>query len=325
VKEEVNNQIFCLDPSYSTTRRLNKIAPVVENLPGSKFQSLLFLPFHSDRKGVGGLRLQGHFKARSCQGFEVEEKTHTEARPLITVITAVFNGGKALEQSILSVINQSYDNIEYIIIDGDSTDETLDIIRRYEHAIDYWVSEPDGGIYDAWNKGIRLATGDWIAFMGADDIYLAGAINSYVELLTDCRDRRLEYISSRVNLTTGTKVIRTVGEQWRWKYFQKYMNTAHVGSLHSRKLFQKYGLYDISYKICGDYEFLLRPGSGLRTAFLDSITVNMGIGGKSDNSLMAFREVERAKVTTGGKIALISHLERFLAVGKWKLRKRLWY
>ena len=322
---EVDNKLFCLNSSYSTTRRLTRIIPVVENPPEAKFQRRLFLPPNAWRLGEGGLRPQGLFKASGSPGLDAKESNPADARPLITVITVVFNGANTLEQSILSVIDQSYDNIEYIIIDGGSEDGTLDIIRKYEKVIDYWVSEPDKGIYDAWNKGVCLARGDWVAFLGADDTYLAGAIHSYVESLADQRDRRWEYISSRVNLTTGTKMMRTVGQRWRWKTFRRYMSVAHVGSLHSRSLFERYGLFDTSYKISGDYEFLLRAGSGLSATYLNSITVNMGIGGASDNNLLGFREKERAQVTTGGRNALLSRIEGILSVLKWKLRKRLWY
>ena len=107
----------------------------------------------------GGLRTQGRCRQDLPEG------------PLITVITVVFNGADHLEETLLSVIGQTWGNVEYIVVDGGSTDGTLDIIRRHEHAIDYWVSEPDAGIYDAMNKGIGLATGRWINFMNAGDSF----------------------------------------------------------------------------------------------------------------------------------------------------------
>ncbi|GAA0670530.1 glycosyltransferase family 2 protein [Rheinheimera tangshanensis] len=116
------------------------------------------LPISVSRKGEGGLRTKGITKFGSG------------VKPLISIITVVYNGEKYLEESILSVTNQVYDNIEYIIVDGGSKDGTLDIIHRYEHVIDYWVSEGDRGIYDAMNKAISLASpGAWVLIIGADD------------------------------------------------------------------------------------------------------------------------------------------------------------
>jgi len=301
-----------LSKCYSTTCLVTNELPVIKKNPKNKLETAFFLPEDEGRQGLGGLRTQGNFKA-----------SHPN-KPLITVVTAVFNCDAMLEKSILSVINQTYDNVEYIIIDGCSTDGTVDLIRQYEHAIDYWVSEPDNGIYDAWNKGLRLASGEWIAFLGGDDSYFECALEEYVYSIVDCRDRQLHYISSRINLRAGDKVVRTIGQQWSWKTFQRYMNVAHVGSLHSRVLFEKYGIYDTNYRVCGDYEFLLRPRERLKAAYLNLTTVNMSVGGASDNSL-ALCEMERAKVVTGGRNFFISRIERIIATFKLRLRKWLWY
>ena len=108
---------------------------------------------------TGGLRLRGF------------EKISSEKNPLFTVITVVYNAVDKIEDTIKSVISQSYENVEYIIIDGGSSDGTIDIIKKYEDKIDFWLSEKDSGIYDAMNKGIDLATGDWINFMNAGDCF----------------------------------------------------------------------------------------------------------------------------------------------------------
>ncbi|MBW4419336.1 MAG: glycosyltransferase [Myxacorys californica WJT36-NPBG1] len=114
---------------------------------------------HSKQRQEGGLRTKGIFK-HSC-----------EEKPLISIITVVFNGEKHFEQTIQSVINQTYSNLEFIIVDGRSTDNTLALIEQYEHYIDYWISEPDSGIYAAMNKGMSFALGDFVNFMNVGDLF----------------------------------------------------------------------------------------------------------------------------------------------------------
>ena len=108
----------------------------------------------------GGLRTRGY------------SKKSTSEKPLVSIITVVFNGEDYLEQTIQSVINQTYENIEYIIIDGGSNDNTVNIIHKYDEFIDYWISEEDSGIYDGMNKGISLATGDWFNFLNCSDYFV---------------------------------------------------------------------------------------------------------------------------------------------------------
>jgi glycosyltransferase involved in cell wall biosynthesis len=246
-----------------------------------------------------------------------------QSLPLISIVTVVLNGVSTLEKTILSVINQSYKNIEFIVIDGGSIDGTLDIINQYKSFIDYFVSEPDSGIYDAWNKGVKLSSGDWIAFLGADDTYLDGAIESYVILINSSSDKTPEYVSSRVNLVSRSQVIRVIGRPWSWKVFKKYMCVAHVGSFHHKSLFAKYGLFDVTYKICGDYELLLRPRDTLRAIYLNLTTVNMSADGISNANFNVFNESARAKVLTGGRNFLLSQFEKYWAIIKWILKRCL--
>lgn len=107
----------------------------------------------------GGLRLKGKIR-----------KPET-GKPLVTIVTVVYNGARVLENTIRSVLAQTYDNCEYVLVDGGSADATLDIVKKYEDRIDYWISEPDKGIYDAMNKSLALVTGDWINFMNAGDVF----------------------------------------------------------------------------------------------------------------------------------------------------------
>ena len=106
-------------------------------------------------------------------------------KPLISIISVVYNDRKKLEETILSILSQTYDNLEFIIIDGSSTDGTIDIIKKYEDKIDYWISEKDSGIFDAMNKGILAAKGDYINFMNAGDFFIRkNLVNEVVNILS---------------------------------------------------------------------------------------------------------------------------------------------
>jgi len=226
-----------LNQNYSTTRLLTKEKLVLEHTPEDTFETLLFLPENKERKGEGGLRTKGYFK-----------KSY-EDKPLITVITVVFNGEEYLEQTIHSVINQSYDNVEYIIIDGDSTDGTLDIVKKYESQIDYWVSENDKGIYDAMNKGIKVSTGKWINFMNAGDRFFN----------TETIFNICIHIDKRVDLLYGDTEMRykTFVRERKAdipKTIKKRMPFGHQSMFVKTKV-HKNNLYNIKYTICADYDF----------------------------------------------------------------------
>ncbi len=169
--------------------------------------------------------------------------------PKITVVTVCFNAAKTLEKTIQSVINQTYNNIEYIIIDGASTDGTLDIIKRYDDSISHWQSEPDKGIYDAMNKGLKSATGDYLIFMGADDLFFDNdIINRVVSKLED--GNAIHYGSVKFN---GIGTIH-------WGRFNKIKwattNVCHQAIFYPKVVFSQYK-YDISYSVYADYVYNL--------------------------------------------------------------------
>lgn len=250
----------------------------------------------------------------------VDDERGVVPPPLVTIIISTLNSERTFERALRSVSAQAYDKYELIVIDGGSTDGTADIADEYKHLIRHWRSEPDDGIYDAWNKGLALAAGEWICFIGADDYFEPMALHRMAEQVI-CRD--FDFVSSRVRLYKGTERIRDIGHAWDWETFRKRMNIAHVGSFHSRRLFEQFGCFDKSYRVCGDYEFLLRAGQTLKAGFLNEVTVNVEAGGISTRGLAPFIEAHRAKVQTARRQPFASFLETGLLWCKWAVRRSL--
>lgn len=202
---------------------------------------------------------------------------------MISIVTATFKAELCLENLIKSIIPQKNNQVEFIIIDGNSTDCTLDIIKKYESYIDNWISEPDKGIYDAWNKGIKIANGEWIMFVGADDILLPNVLKSYINLLNSKDFKNFDYISGNNEyINKNGNLIKILGNGAGWKLMRKGMSAAHVGSLHNKmNLFEKVGNYDLNYKICADYEILLRKRDNLKSFFINTRIAKMKVGGMS--------------------------------------------
>lgn len=257
--------ILSNNPAYSTTRLLSTERPQLdENQPG-QLSTRFFLPEGVGRKGEDGLRIKGFFKHSykkqddqwvACDAGGLPAKTVTlpispqyDQLPLITVVTVVYNGAAFLEETIQSVINQTYPNVEYIVIDGGSTDGTLDIIRKYEQAIDYWVSEKDAGIYDAMNKGVSLANGGWIYFLGADDkIFSKNTFGTVFRSIAD----NIMIVYGNVSYNDGSEFDSVVN----YKMF--FVNKLHhQATFYNVKIFKSFR-YDLSYPVVSDYELNLR-------------------------------------------------------------------
>tara|TARA_Y200000002_G_scaffold381549_1_gene395881 strand:+ start:2051 stop:2836 length:786 start_codon:yes stop_codon:yes gene_type:complete len=184
---------------------------------------------------------------------------HTGNKPFISIITAVFNGEKYLEQTILSIINQTYTNIEYIIIDGGSTDGTLDIIKKYENRISYWVSEKDNGIGDAFNKGVKISQGDYINFQGhGDGLITCDVIEKIFKDIDPDEDMLISTRIKRVDIN-GDEIFTSkyiINFDKRSLLFR--MSLPHQGLFMHKNYFNKYGLFDVDNTFCMDYEHLLR-------------------------------------------------------------------
>jgi glycosyltransferase involved in cell wall biosynthesis len=170
--------------------------------------------------------------------------------PKISIITVVYNAKGFLEETIESVLNQNFDNFEYIIIDGGSTDGTLDVINKYQDRITLWVSEPDKGIYDAMNKGIRYAKGEYVYFLGGDDLLFDDQVlknvNSYL------LDERKVYYG---NVLFKKRNVIYDGKFNSLKIVTR--NISHQSIFYPKEIFKKYS-FDTKYKIFADYELNLK-------------------------------------------------------------------
>jgi len=242
--------------------------------------------------------------------------------PLVSIITSVLNGAATLEKALASVAAQTYPRIEYLVIDAASTDGTPEILARHGDQLAYWVSEPDAGIYDAWNKGLRQARGQWVMFLGADDQLPPDAVAALVAA-AQARGEDLDFVMGQVALYRGATHLRTIGRPWDWHLFRKYMSIAHTGGLHAMAYFRRHGLFDPSYRIAGDYELLLRAGPGLRTLFVPVVVAEMQVGGASNRSTAVFHEWQRAKDLHGVQPAWLNAWDARWAMAKWRLKRWL--
>lgn len=211
---------------YATTRLLTDRRPA--NLPE--------LPATDGVRVEGGLRTRGAFK-----------RSRPDC-PLLTVVTVVYDGEATLQACIDSVAEQDHDNVEFVVVDGGSNDGTLDLLKKNSDRIDYWVSEPDRGIFDAMNKGVSLVTGDYILFLGCDDALLGFT----AELVGRIGDPRCVYYGDVYIPRTD----RTFDGRFN-RLKLTHTNICHQAILYPALVFEKYR-YNLRYKDLADHEFNMR-------------------------------------------------------------------
>jgi glycosyltransferase involved in cell wall biosynthesis len=228
--------------------------------------------------------LEGGYRHNAIQ------KNAAEGGVLVTVITVVYNGEKYLEHTIQSVLSQTYNNIEYIVVDGGSSDGTLDILRKYNNQIAYWKSEPDRGISDAFNKGIELATGEVIGILNADDWYEPDAVSRVVAHYKP--DSILHGIIQYWD-EEGSKEAQA---RPNLSILPREMSLNHPTVFISKSLYQKHGTFDLRYKLSMDYHLLLRLyKANVQFIYVDAVITNMRLGGASANIEECYREVLKVK------------------------------
>ena len=211
-------------------------------------------------------------------------------KPLITVITVVYNDVSNIEQTILSVINQIYPNLEYIIIDGGSTDGTVDVIKKYVNRLAYWISEPDKGIYDAMNKGVRKAKGKWVNFMNSGDLF---ASNDAVERIFNAK------INDDIKVIYGSVFLKKNGKRILQKPFPICRISNHMSFCHQASFTRTDSVhFDLTYKIVADYKlFYDLYNSFGKTAFLCN-----------ENIVVAIYECENGVSSKQGRICFYENL-----------------
>lgn len=199
----------------------------------------------------------------------------------LSIIIATYDSEKTLSRTLDSIEGQTLDEIEVIVIDGNSSDGTMRIVEEFSSKAIRWISEPDKGIYDAWNKGLQLSRGKYICFIGSDDYFAYP--NALSDLYSLADKENLDFVSAKYQLVNEIGEPRLIrGLPWSWNGIKKRMVVAHPGSLHKRAMFSKME-YNSLYKIASDYELLLNQGPTLKSGFLNKITVVMADGGVSNN------------------------------------------
>lgn len=233
-------------------------------------------------------------------------------QPLISIITVVYNGEQTLQQTMNSVFNQTYKSIEYIIIDGGSNDGTIELIKANEKHIDYWISEPDEGLYDAMNKGISKANGELIGMINSDDWYELDAIEIVVsEYLKDTSKRIFHANRFDVYPNGEKKVFAFNPSIIKFKYFAMTYN--HPTMFVSSKVYKDYK-YNIYLKVFSDYQFTLTSFLKNKDQFvyINKTIVNFRLGGASGQTplLKVLNEGFRARRNAGMNV-----FESTIAIG----------
>ncbi|MFT4224763.1 glycosyltransferase family 2 protein [Dysgonomonas sp.] len=255
---------------------------------------------------------------------------------LVSIITVTYNSAATLKDTMRSILAQTYGNIEYIIIDGKSQDETINIIKEYEPLFSgrlHWISERDGGIYDAMNKGIAMSTGDVIGFLNSDDFYSSDdVIETFIRELelsgVDAVYGNIHYVKEN-NLNRCVRYYSSANFQ-RWKMRMGWM-PPHPSFYCRRSTYEKYGTFDCSFEIGADFENLLRLifVNRILTKYVPINCVTMRIGGVSTSGLSSHRQIFKDHMLAYKKNAVYSnyileslrYIEKFLQILFNKLKR----
>jgi glycosyltransferase involved in cell wall biosynthesis len=239
----------------------------------------------------------------------------------ITIITVCYNSAATIEKTIQSVANQTFTNIEYIIVDGNSKDGTLDIIKKHKDKITQWISEPDKGLYDAMNKGIAMATGDIVGILNSDDTFFSNTIMSEIADF---------HIKNAIDASVGNivqhkedgKVVRVyTSRNWHPEKLKIGFMPPHPALFIKKEIFDTHGNYDLGFTIGADYELITRffLKNNISWRYSGITTTAMLVGGLSSSGLSSYtlisKEIQKALTMNNVPFSAIKIKMRFL----WKI------
>jgi glycosyltransferase involved in cell wall biosynthesis len=226
--------------------------------------------------------------------------------PFISVIVAVRNGAKTIQRCIHSFSRQTYPLKELVVMDGASTDGTVALLSENAAAITYWESQKDIGLCHAWNKALAHAKGEWICFLGADDFFWDDLVLERVAEKVSAVYPRHRVAYGRIySVKENGEILERVGVPWKKarKSFYQVMALPHQGVFHHRTLFEDHGGFDETFRVAGDYEFLLRELKDNDAWFFDDLVIagmqRGGLTGRGEQGLFLLREIERARKKNG--------------------------
>lgn len=237
---------------------------------------------------------------------------------VVSIITVTFNAASFIEQTIQSVIHQTYKNVEYIIVDGGSNDGTVDIIRQYEDHISKWVSEPDKGLYDAMNKGIRMATGQLIGIVNASDFFNPDTVSIMVDAARKNPDVGIFHGDINMLNEDGSFFKRKSPDPDLSQHY-KGMKVYHPTMFVRKDVYQTLGVYDIQYRISADFDFILRCAlANVKFHYIPEVISNFRVGGVSSvRQNAAMEECAHSLSNNGYSAEIVASL-----LGQWRRKAR---
>ncbi|WP_281637379.1 glycosyltransferase family 2 protein [Flavobacterium marginilacus] len=239
----------------------------------------------------------------------------------ISIITVCYNSSNTIEKTILSVKNQTHKNIEYIIVDGNSKDQTLAIIQKYKEVVSKWISEPDRGLYDAMNKGIAMASGDLIGILNSDDVFNSTFV---IEEIVDFHEKYDvdASIGNIVQRKENGKIVRLYSSKyWNPEKLRIGFMPPHPSIFFKKGLFPRLGVYDLGFKIGADYELITRffIKNKISWKYSGIVTTSMLVGGLSSSGSSSYKlitkEIQKALTMNGILFSPLMIKMRFF----WKL------